>query len=475
MVHCWYCRPSPPFGEIAVKIVVLNGSPKGMTSVTMQYVLFLRKKLPQHEFTILNVCQDVRKLESDEQVFLETIKSVAESDGVLWAFPLYYLLVHGGYKRFIESVFARGVGTAFEGKYAAVLTTSIHFFDHTAHEYLNGICDDLGMKYVGSYSAEMQDLLREQERDRLLLFADDFLHAIEERRSTPRRFRPVVPDGFSYEPGKSIKKVATLGKNIIIVTDAEETAGNLAKMTARLQSCWEGEVSVINLQQIEIRVGCSGCCQCGLDNVCVYKDADDVHEVYGKLMAADILILAGSVQDRYLSSRWKTFFDRGFFMNHVPMFAGKQIGCLVSGPLMQLASLRQILEGYMECQQANLVGIVTDECVSSEELDRLLEGLAGRLIDFAATAYLRPPTFLSVGGRKLFRDELWASLRFVFRQDHRYYRKHGFYDFPKRSLKTRITHGLYTLLLLIPGFRREFRKRIREEMVKPLRKVVEKA
>ena len=90
-------------------------------------------------------------------------------------------------------------------------------------------------------------------------------------------------------------------------------------------------------------------------------------------MAADILILAGSVQDRYLSSRWKVFFDRGFFMNHVPVFAGKQIGWLVSGPLMQLANLRQILEGHIECQQANLAGIVTDECGSSEELDRLLD------------------------------------------------------------------------------------------------------
>jgi hypothetical protein len=102
-------------------------------------------------------------------------------------------------------------------------------------------------------------------------------------------------------------------------------------------------------------------------------------QAYGKLMAADILILAGSVQDRYLSARWKIFFDRGFFMNHVPLFAGKQIGCLVSGPLAQLANLRQILEAYFECQQANFVGIVTDECVSSEELDRLLDGLAGRL------------------------------------------------------------------------------------------------
>ena len=182
---------------------------------------------------------------------------------MLWAFPLYYLLVHGDYKRFIELVFARAAGAAFEGKYAAVLTTSIHFFDHTAHEYLNGICDDLGMKYVGSYSAGMQDLLSEKERDRLLLFADDFLHAVEERRSTPRRFRPVVQEGFTYEPGEPAEKVATLGKNMIIVTDAEDTAGNLARMTARLRSCFEGEVSLINLRRSRSAVDAWGAASAG--------------------------------------------------------------------------------------------------------------------------------------------------------------------------------------------------------------------
>ena len=158
-----------------MKIIVLNGSPKGLTSATMQYVLFLQKKLPQHEFTIVNVCQDIEKLENDEEAFREVIKSVAESDGVLWAFPVYIMLVHGQYKRFIELVFAKGAGSAFEGKHAAVLSTSIHFFDHTAHEYLNGICDDLGMKYAGSYSAEMMDLCDAKERDRFLLFANDYL------------------------------------------------------------------------------------------------------------------------------------------------------------------------------------------------------------------------------------------------------------------------------------------------------------
>ena len=403
----------------------------------------------------------------------KSLDSVAASDGVLWAFPLYYMLVHAHYKRFIELLFARGGAGAFKDKYAAVLTTSIHFFDHTAHDYINGICDDLGMKFVGSYSAAMDDLLKEEERDRLLLFADDFFHAIQNGVATPKRFRPVVYDALAYDPGLPATKVDTFGKNIVIVSDADDPDGNLAKMVTHLQACFQGQATVVNLHQISIKGGCLGCCQCGLDNVCVYKDADDVCEVYRKLMVADAVILAGSVRDRYWSSRWKLFFDRGFFMNHVPIFAGKRMGCLVAGPLGQLATLRQVLEAYVETQQANLVGIVTDECASSQELDRLLEGVAGRLIDYAAAGYIRPPTFVSVAARKLFRDEIWAELRFLFRQDHRYYKSHGLYDFPRRSLKRRIVDAGFTLLLLFPPFRREFRKRIREEMIKPLQKVVE--
>jgi hypothetical protein len=216
-----------------------------------------------------------------------------------------------------------------------------------------------------------------------------------------------------------------------------------------------------------------GCIQCGLDNQCVYQESDDTHAVYGRLQAADIVVLAGTVRDRYLSAQWKLFFDRGFFNGHVPMFAGKQIGYMVSGPLMQLANLRQVLESYVHCEQANLVGIITDECGESDELDRQIDGFADRLADCATAGYIQPPNFLAVGGRKLFRDEIWASLRLVFRADHRYYKEHGLYDFPKRSLKTRLGEGMLSLLLKIPRFRREFRKRIKDEMVKPLLKFVE--
>ncbi len=52
-----------------MKITVLNGSPKGLTSITMQYVQYIQKKFPQHEFKILNISQRIKKIEKDEMKF----------------------------------------------------------------------------------------------------------------------------------------------------------------------------------------------------------------------------------------------------------------------------------------------------------------------------------------------------------------------------------------------------------------------
>jgi hypothetical protein len=164
----------------------------------------------------------------------------------LWAFPLYYLLVHAHYKRFIELLLARGGKEVCRGKCAAVLTTSIHFFDQTAHEYLRGICDDLGLKYVDSYSAEMYDLLVEKERQRFLRFGEDFLRAVAEKPALPRRCRPVEAIDFRYQPGRPSGKVDTAGKKILIVADSDRPEGNLALMVARLRGCFQNLVNVFN-------------------------------------------------------------------------------------------------------------------------------------------------------------------------------------------------------------------------------------
>ena len=457
-----------------MKIIVLNGSPKGNISVTMQYVQFIQKRFPQHELKIINISQKIKKIEKDGKAFQEIIDQVRSSDGVLWAFPLYFLLVPSQYKRFIELISEKKAKDAFKNRYTAVLTTSIHVFDHAAHNYMNAICDDLDMKYAGSFSADMDDLLKERERERLILFAENFFEAIENNIPTSKAYMPVTYKKFDYIPGNVEDKIDVGNKKIIILTDSEDNQTNLGKMILRFKKSLSDEVEVINLNDMDIKGGCLACIKCGLDNICAYQDKDEYNEVYNtKVKTADVLVFAGTIKDRYLSSRWKMFFDRSFFNGHVPSLSGKQIGFIISGPLSQIPNLRQILQGYCEWQQDNLVDFITDEYEDSAEIDALLESFAKSLIRFADKNYIKPPTFLAVGFSRIIRDDIWGRFRFIFQADHRFLKKHGMYDFPQKNLKTRIKNWIMIFLTKIPAFRKEFTKRINTEVIKPYQKILE--
>ena len=457
-----------------MKIAVLNGSPKGKTSVTMQYVRYLQKEFPQHEFNVLDIASRIGKVERDEGAFQEIAAEVRSSDGVLWAFPLYYMLVHSGYKRFIELIWERGAADAFRDKHAAALSTSIHFFDHTAHNYVHGICDDLDMRYAGSFSADMPDLLKDEKRSALRLFAKELLDSIERGTRPQKTYAPVAWREFDYTPGPVEEKVDPDGKKILVVTDSEDGQTNLIRMVERFRASYAGNIEVVNLHDVDIKGPCLGCIQCGYDNHCVYESKDGYVDFYNtKVKAADILVWAGEIRDRYLSSRWKLFLDRSFFNGHAPSLTGKQLGFIISGPLSQVQNLRQILESHAQLQHANLGGFVTDEFGDSSGIDDSLQELARRLTRFADTGYARPQTFLGVGGSKVFRDDIWGRLRFPFRADFVAFRRSGAFDFPQKEWKTRIQNGLMLFLSRSPGFRKEVNRRMRDEMIKPFRKILE--
>jgi len=457
-----------------MKIAVLNGSPKGDISVTMQYVHFIQMKFPQHELKILNISQKIAKIEKDEKAFQKIIDEVKASDGVLWAFPVYYLLVHSHYKRFIELILEKGAESVFKNKYTAVLTTSIRFYDHTAHNYIHAICDDLNMKHLGAFSADMFDLLKENEQERLILFAEGFFEGIESKISTSKSYTPVTYSNFEYSPGNAKDKIDSSDKKIILLTDTVDKRTNLGKMIERFKNSFSSEIEVINLNNLDIKGGCTGCCQCGLDNICMYQDLDEYVEFYNtKVKTADVLIFAGTIEDRYLSSRWKLYFDRSFFNGHVPSLMGKQIGFIISGPLSQIPNLRQIFEAYASFQQTNLVDFITDESEDSAEIDALMPSFATRLIQFCDKKYIKPPTFLYVGGMKIFRDDIWGRFRFIFQADHKFYKKHGIYNFPQKNFRARIKNRIMILLIKIPAFKKEFIKRIKKELIKPHQKILE--
>jgi multimeric flavodoxin WrbA len=458
-----------------MKITVLNGSPKGHLSVTMQYVSFIQRKFPHHELKIVDVASRIKKIEKDEKNFQEVMEEVRSSEGVLWAFPLYVFLVSSQYKRFIELLWEKKTEEVFKNKYAGVLTTSIHFFDHTAHNYIRAICDDLEMKFAGQFSAGMHDLLEENGRKRLITFAETFFQAIESNIPTSKTFYPLANRRFDYLPGNSEEKIKT-DKKVIVLTDCSGPQTNLGRMIERLNCCFQNGIEILNLYDIDIKGGCLGCLQCGYNYECVYTDKDEFIQFYDtRLKPADVLIFAGAIQDRYLSSRWKLFFDRGFFNTHTPSLKGKQIGFIISGPLGQIPNLRQIFEGYVEWQQANLVDFVTDEYGDSTQIDAALHNFARRLISFSEIDYIKPSTFLGVGGMKIFRDDIWGKLRFPFQADHQFYKRNGLYDFPQKDYKTRLMVTLLMLLTKIPTMRKEiYLKRMREEIVKPFQKIIQR-
>jgi len=293
---------------------------------------------------------------------------------------------------------------------------------------------------------------------------------------TSKNFKPVIQSRFDYVPGDTDRKIDTGEKKVVIVTDSEDDQTNLGKMIGRFRASFFREIDVINLHDVDIKGGCLGCLQCAYDNECSYGDKDEYMGFYNtKIKTADLLVFAGTIQDRYLSSRWKMYFDRSFFNGHIPTLTGKQVGFILSGPFSQIPNLRQIFEAYVELQGANLVDFVTDESENSSEIDALLHSLTERLNRFANEGYVRPFTFLAVGGSKLFRDAVWGIIRFPFRADHKFYSRQGLYDFPQKDYRTRITNSVMMLLTRIPSMRREiYLKRMKAEMIKPLEKAIEK-
>jgi multimeric flavodoxin WrbA len=457
-----------------MQIAVLNGSPKGQISVTMQYVHFLQQKFPDTEFKIFDIALKIKKLEKDNKAFQEIIGEISAVDAVLWAFPLYFFLVCSQYKRFIELIFERDETLAFRGKPAASLTTSINFFDHTAHNYINAICDDLQMNFVGSYSAEMNDLLKSQERQRFRIFGELFIKAIKEDTPSIKKNKPLMKQETVYEPAKP-SPVDAEGKKVLIVVDDINASSNLRGMVENLQKTFSPAAELVQLKDIDIKGGCLGCLQCGFDNVCVYEGKDGFIDFFNqKIKTANILFIAGSIHDRYLSSLWKCFFDRSFFNGHIPALRDKQIGFVISGPFSQIYNLWEIFEAYVGMQHSNFVGFVSDDMGSSAEINAALQSVASNAVMYSKLGYIKPQMFYQVAGTKLFRDAVWSRLRPVFQADHKYYKKHGFYNFPQKNYKWRLINSSLVLLTKIPLFRREFVKRMKMEMIRPFTDVLKR-
>ena len=382
-----------------MKITVLNGSPKGDKSVTLQYVRFIMMTEPKHSFTIHHIAKNIQEIERDPHKWDEISSSIHEADLILWATPVYYLHVPAQLKRFIELVSERNTAGLFAGKYAASLTTSIHFFDQYPHQYLQEISEDLHMKWSGSFSAHMQDLLDIRGQKQILAFGKEIISSCQEQRPVQRNTLPLEDRSSPYKPGETGKPVNTAGRKVVVLHDARP-GSNLELMVRQITSSFGGEATVVHLDDIGMKGGCLGCIQCAFDNTCIYKDG---YRSFwdNTIQPADILVYAGEIKDRFLSSEWKQFFDRSFFLGHIPKVKGKQLIFLVRGPLLQMPRLRDNLAEIT--RGAILIDMISDDSGDSASLDSLIHFAAEKAGKNCMTGYCPPAMFPTVAGHKLLR------------------------------------------------------------------------
>ena len=65
-----------------MKLTILNGSPKGEVSNTMQYYNLVEKRFPDHSYTLFNIGLDIGRIEEEPSHFEQTVESIALSNGV---------------------------------------------------------------------------------------------------------------------------------------------------------------------------------------------------------------------------------------------------------------------------------------------------------------------------------------------------------------------------------------------------------
>ena len=458
-----------------MKFVVLNGSPKGDISVTMGYIRLIEANFKQNEFKYINVAQLISKIEKDSQLFDSIIEEIKNCDGVIWAFPLYVFTAHSNYQRFIDLVFERGVQPAFAGKYTFALTTSIHFYDHTATNYINAVCDDLDMVFVDYFSPKMYDVENQMTRQNLINFMQHFIDCIKDKVTFPKNYSQVNYIPVDYTPLQTKCKIDSKNKNIVILAEHLENK-NVKNMVYKFKDCFTQNVELLTIADFGIKGGCLGCMKCGYNYSCVYEGKDDYTKVYNeKLKTADIIIFAGTIKNRYLSSDFKRFLDRAFFNTHTPSLTGKQMGFIFSGALSQNANLREIFDAFVQWQQSNLVAFITDEVQTIELLDSQLESLAQNAVKLSNINYIKPANFLGVAGAKIFRDDIYGDIRFPFVADYKAYKASGTFDFPHKKYISRIRNSIFALMVKIPSFRKEiYNNQIIPSMVQPFQKYIDK-
>lgn len=367
--------------------------------------------------------------------------------------------------RFIELVKEHEID--IKGKYATQISTSKHFYDITAHKYIEENALDLKMKYIRGLSADMEDLLSEQGREDAEKFFVRFLWSVKGdiytvRAEEPSEYKMVR----ATVPGEAVNTKAE--KDIVIITDNTDETSNLQTMIARFRQVFPYQTRIVNISEYPLMGGCLGCFRCAVSEKCVYKDEFDSF-LRENIQKADAIVYAFTISDHSMGSRFKMYDDRNFCNGHRTVTVGMPVGYLVSGNYGAENNLRTVIEARCETGGNFLSGVATDEYATDKQIDDLAKSLSFAL----ETKHTTPQNFWGVGGMKIFRDLIY-QMRGMMRADHKFYKKQGIYDFPQKKRLTSMKMYLVGALLSNEKILSKMGNKMNEGMIAPYEKMFAK-
>ena len=440
-----------------MNILVLNASPKNNSSITLQTSLYLEKKYPTCTFSYQFIgCSK----KANETKLANTLELISKADICLFSFPVYTFACPSQLHYFIRLLKEKEL--SFKGKVATAITTSKHFYDVTAHNYIEENLLDLGFNYLEGLSLDMEDLLTKEGQTSVTSWFEHTLWAFENKvYKVPNAPRQEIQLPTIQEVTAEIEHKDNY--TVSLVVDYSQGKERLQAMVNNFVKQFPYKVNVVDLSAFTFKGGCLGCLKCALDGKCVYTDGfNDFYEK--QVLSGDAIVYAFTIVDHSMGPVFKNFDDRCFYNGHRTVSQYKPTAFIVNGDLENEPNLNMTLNARADVGRNYLSGIATNDA----EITNTAKNLAYAL----EKKYVKPRTFYGVGGMKIFRDLIWV-MRGIMKDDHKFYKENGFYDFPQQQRGKMIALKLVGSLMRNKKFMAKNKNMMEQGMLGPYKKIIE--
>ena len=430
-----------------MNILIINGSPKGKNSITLHTCLYIRKHFPDYNYRVIHAASMIRSLEKD---FTKAIRMLETADLIIFSYPVYTFLVPSQLHRFIE-IMKDNIACGklkLSGKYCTQITTSKHFYDTTAHDFIEDNARDMGLKIINGLSADMEDLTSEKGRREALGFFKHVTWTINEKANISTPLNAL--------------------KDVVIVADLAPDDDKLGEMIDEFQENAGGSCKLVNIHDFNFRGGCISCFNCSTDGTCIYTDG------FQELLRNDIqtgkaIVIAFSVKDHSMGSQFKLYDDRQFCNGHRTVTMGMPFAYLINGNISNETNLLTVIKARAQVGGNYLAGIASNETDMKESVLDMSRELAF-CID---NQYRQSPNFYGVGGMKIFRDLIW-QMQGMMKADYKFYKEHGQLDFPQKEPGKMLAMYAVGAMMGSDWFKKQAGNKMTEGMLAPYKKALKK-